>query len=56
VDEATYLSSRVVVMSARPGRIRSVHTVPIDRENREPSARQTAEFAEFSGMLRSELQ
>lgn len=55
VDEATYLSSRVVVMSSRPGRIRSVHQVPFERENRDVSVRQTAEFAEFSGNLRSEL-
>ena len=32
VEEATYLSDRVAVMSSRPGRIKSIHPVPLDRD------------------------
>lgn len=56
VDEATYLSSRVVVMSPRPGRIRAVHDVPFERDGRTAEVRETAEFGAFTGMLRSELE
>lgn len=54
VDEATYLSDRVAVMSARPGQLQSLHTVPMDRP-REATVRDTKEFLSFSGMLRKEL-
>ncbi|WP_418153233.1 ABC transporter ATP-binding protein [Actinoalloteichus caeruleus] len=54
VEEAAYLADRVVVMSPRPGRLRSVHQVPLDR-NRDAATRQLPVFAEFAGMLRGEL-
>jgi NitT/TauT family transport system ATP-binding protein len=54
VEEATYLSDRVAVMSARPGRVTSVHSVPLARD-RSPATRQLPEFAAFAGMLRQEL-
>lgn len=41
VDEAVYLSDRIVVMSARPGKIRSIIQVPISR----PRNRTDPEFA-----------
>ncbi|MFF5264407.1 ABC transporter ATP-binding protein [Actinomadura viridis] len=55
VEEATYLADRVAVMSARPGRIKAVHRVPLDRD-RSPATRRLPEFAEFAGMLRQELE
>ncbi|MHB8185714.1 MAG: ABC transporter ATP-binding protein [Dermatophilaceae bacterium] len=55
VEEATYLADRVVVLSQRPGRVKSIHTVPLSRE-RDATARELPEFARFAGMLRSELE
>lgn len=55
VEEAAYLADRVVVLSARPGRIRSIHTVPLDRE-RTSATRELPEFARFTGILRGELE
>lgn len=55
VEEATYLADKVAVMSPRPGRIKAVHEVPLDRD-RTPRTRQLPQFAEFAGMLRQELE
>jgi NitT/TauT family transport system ATP-binding protein len=55
VEEAAYLSDRVVVMTSRPGRIRNIHRVPLDR-HRSATTRQLAEFAKFAGVLRQELE
>lgn len=55
VEEAAYLADSVIVMSPRPGRIKSKHTVPLPRE-RESSMRTLPEFAAFAGKLRSELE
>jgi NitT/TauT family transport system ATP-binding protein len=55
VEEAAYLADRVVVLSARPGRIRAIHQVPFSRELRKESLRKVPEFAEFTGMLREQL-
>ena len=54
VEEAAYLADRVVVMSPRPGRIKSVQAVPFSRE-RSSETRNLPEFAQFTGMLREEL-
>jgi NitT/TauT family transport system ATP-binding protein len=55
VGEAVYLSTRVLVMSGRPGRIVAVHDVPFPYP-RDPGLRFTPEFArlcgEVSGALR----
>jgi len=45
--EAIYLSHRVVVMSARPGRIEKIFDIPFDFP-RSPELRSTAEFAALS--------
>ncbi|TAM70064.1 MAG: ABC transporter ATP-binding protein [Microbacteriaceae bacterium] len=55
VEEAAYLADRVVVLSARPGRIRAIHEVPVPRQ-RDARIRDTAEFAAFTGVLRGELE
>ncbi|MET3804345.1 NitT/TauT family transport system ATP-binding protein [Nakamurella sp. UYEF19] len=48
VSEAVYLSTRVVVMSGRPGRIVDTFDVPFDMP-RDPDIRFTPEFAALSG-------
>ena len=54
VEEATYLADKVIVMSARPGKIKSIHQVPLTR-SRNVNTREIPEFAKFTGLLRSEL-
>lgn len=48
VSEAVYLSSRMVVMSGRPGRIVESFDIPFPMP-RDPDIRFTAEFAALSG-------
>jgi NitT/TauT family transport system ATP-binding protein len=50
VSEAVYLSTKVVVMSGRPGRIVDVFEVPFDMP-RDPEVRYTGEFAELVGKV-----
>lgn len=50
VAEAVYLSTRVVVMSGRPGKIVDEFEVPFDYP-RDPDIRFTAAFAELSGRV-----
>ena len=52
ISEAVYLAQRVVVLSARPGRILDVIDVPLPRE-RDSSLIETPEFAEICGRIRS---
>lgn len=48
VSEAVYLSTKVVVMSGRPGRIVKTIDIPLPLP-RDPEVRYTAEFAELVG-------
>jgi NitT/TauT family transport system ATP-binding protein len=48
VSEAVYLSTKVVVMSGRPGRIVKTIDIPLPMP-RDPDVRYTAEFAELVG-------
>jgi NitT/TauT family transport system ATP-binding protein len=50
VSEAVYLSTRVIVMSGRPGRIVDEFEVPFDMP-RDPDVRFTAAFAELVGKV-----
>ena len=50
VAEAVYLSTRVIVMSGRPGRIVDEFAVPFDYP-RDPDIRFTAEFGELAGRV-----
>ncbi|NLU84309.1 ABC transporter ATP-binding protein [Rhodococcus sp. HNM0569] len=54
VSEAVYLSTRVVVMSGRPGRIVQDIEVPFDFP-REPSLRYTAEFTTLAAKVSEAL-
>jgi len=48
VSEAVYLSTKVIVMSGRPGRIVDTFEVPFDMP-RDPDIRFTPEFAALVG-------
>ncbi len=55
IAEAAFLSDRVVVMSARPGRV--VEQIPIDLGHpRHPDIENTTEFFEIAARLRTSLQ
>jgi NitT/TauT family transport system ATP-binding protein len=51
VEEAIYLSSRIVVMSARPARIREIVEVPFDYP-RDESLHESRRFGELRSHLR----
>jgi sulfonate transport system ATP-binding protein len=51
VEEAVYLSDRIVVMTARPARIREIVTVPFNHP-REQSLHETHEFGELRSHVR----
>ncbi|MGH3884918.1 MAG: ABC transporter ATP-binding protein, partial [Pseudonocardiaceae bacterium] len=54
ISEAVFLADRVVLLTPRPGRIRSVTTVPLARP-RSLDTETTAEFQEVVRKLRHEL-
>jgi NitT/TauT family transport system ATP-binding protein len=54
ISEAVFLSTRVLVMSARPGRIVAEFNIPFDYP-RVPDLRFDAEFARISGEISHEL-
>ncbi|MFW5499345.1 MULTISPECIES: ABC transporter ATP-binding protein [unclassified Maridesulfovibrio] len=52
VDEAIYLADRIVIMSSRPGRIRKVLEVDMER----PRSRAIPEFGELTDYILKELE
>jgi ABC-type nitrate/sulfonate/bicarbonate transport system ATPase subunit len=54
IDEAVFMGSRVVVMSARPGRIKVDRPVPLPHP-RHYSVKTTAAFAELKGALTEQV-
>jgi NitT/TauT family transport system ATP-binding protein len=54
IGEATMLGDRVVIMTAQPGRIKSIHEIDLPRP-RSLSTRDTAEFANISRVIRQDL-
>ncbi|MDH4277805.1 MAG: ABC transporter ATP-binding protein [Acidimicrobiia bacterium] len=55
MDEAVYLSDRIVLMNTRPGRIEEIIDVPFPRENRADVVSQ-ADYNEFTRYLWSRLE
>lgn len=54
IEEAAYLSDRVAVMSARPGRVRTIHTIDLPKPRSEAS-KDLPEFYAWLSLLRKEL-
>ena len=54
IDEAVFMGSRVVVMSARPGRIKLDRAVPIEH-SRHDSVKTTAGFSEIKAELMEQV-
>jgi len=52
VDEAVYLADRIVIMTSRPGRIRSVLDVDMER----PRSRAMPEFGQLTDHILKELE
>jgi NitT/TauT family transport system ATP-binding protein len=55
IDEAIYLSDRVVVMQARPGRIKEEMTVDLPRPRWEGDVKADPRFAQLRARLRDSL-
>ena len=54
IQEAVFLSTRVIVMSSQPGRLISEHTIDFPFP-RQPDIRYSAEFAELCGRISHDL-
>jgi len=54
IQEAVFLSTRVIVMSSQPGRFISEHTIDLPFP-REPNVRYSAAFAELCGRISHDL-
>lgn len=56
ISESISLSDRVVVLSRRPARIKSIHEIKFDMENRTPiNCRERPEFSKYFDLLWKEL-
>ncbi|WP_242386956.1 ABC transporter ATP-binding protein [Enterococcus gallinarum] len=55
IDEAVFLSTKVVIMSARPGTIKEVIPIDLDKQ-RDLKIRGSDQFIKYSNYLRGELE
>ena len=51
MDEAVYLSDRVVIMSPRPGRVAEILNVPLPRPRTDNDVRRSREFVELTNYI-----
>ena len=51
VEEAVYLSEKVVIMTTRPGRIKSIVDIELDRSRNREEIMTSAEFARLRNQV-----
>lgn len=54
LTEAVFLSNRIIVLSANPGRVHAIHQVPLD-DNRTLQTRESPLFQEITGAIRKSV-
>ena len=54
MDEAAYLSDRVLIMDTRPGRVKEILDIPLERP-RVPSIRRSPEFSDLTSHMWAQL-
>ena len=56
ISEAISMSDRILVLTKRPGRVKNVHTIDFEMENRNPiNCRESPKFSKYFNTLWREL-